>query len=141
MLPPLARSIAVATCLATFGFTAEAFGSNCAGTSTGLIPLTDLGTGLYQNVQGGLYAGGSNVRPPAHEAAGLAIANAIVPLDTLCQPPPHGPLGGGTDRAPARARARRARDRECDRATRHARPAVAQRPRRRDLDRNEQLHA
>ena len=60
--------------------------ANCAGTSTGMIPVTDLGAGFYQGVQGGLYPGGSNDRPAAHEAAGVAIANAIGPLDTLGQP-------------------------------------------------------
>ena len=60
--------------------------SNCAGTSTGMIPVNDLGAGFYKGVQGGLYPGGVNVRPAAHEAAGIAIANAIVPLDTLGQP-------------------------------------------------------
>ena len=60
--------------------------SNCAGTSTGLIPITDLGTGFYQGAQGGLYPGGANARPALHEAAGIAIANAIVPLDTLGNP-------------------------------------------------------
>ena len=59
--------------------------ANCAGTSTGLIPVTDLGAGFYQGVQGGLYPGGANVRPAAHEAAGVAIANTIGPLDTLGQ--------------------------------------------------------
>ena len=60
--------------------------SNCAGTSTGMIPVNDLGAGFYKGVQGGLYPGGVNVRPAAHEAAGIAIANAIMPLDTLGQP-------------------------------------------------------
>ena len=60
--------------------------SNCAGTSTGMIPVNDLGPGFYKGVQGGLYPGGSNVRPAAHEAAGVAIANAIGALDTLGQP-------------------------------------------------------
>lgn len=62
--------------------------SNCAGTSTGMIPVNDLGAGLYKGVQGGLYPGGANVRPAAHEAAGVAIASAIVALDTLGQPDP-----------------------------------------------------
>src|SRR5216117_2404417 len=62
--------------------------SNCAGDSTGLVPLIDLGPGLYHGVQGGLYAGGSNHRPDAHNAAGVAIANAISPLDTLGNPDP-----------------------------------------------------
>ena len=76
---------ALPLCLALLAAPA-ARASNCAGTSTGMIPVTDLGAGLYKGVQGGLYPGGSNVRPAAHEAAGIAIANAIMPLDTLGQP-------------------------------------------------------
>jgi len=62
--------------------------ADCTQTSTGRIPLNDLGANLYQGVPGGLYPGGVNSRPAAHEAAGLAIANAMVPLDTLGQPDP-----------------------------------------------------
>jgi hypothetical protein len=68
----------------------DSIASNCAGTSTGMIPLNDLGAGFYQGHQGGLYPGGSNARPSAHEAAGLTIANAIGPLDTLGHPDPSG---------------------------------------------------
>jgi hypothetical protein len=64
--------------------------ANCEVDSTGLVPLTDLGAGTYQGYLGGLYESGSNIRPPAHEAAGLAIAQSIVPLDTLGQPDPGG---------------------------------------------------
>lgn len=70
-------------------------GSNCnsitfnvPGTSTPIIPLTDLGTGTYQGYQGGLYSGGSNQRPPGNEADGLAFANAIQPLDANGNPDP-----------------------------------------------------
>jgi len=49
--------------------------------STGLVPLPDLGTGLYQGEQGGLYPGGRNTPPPAHRDAGLALAGRVVPLD------------------------------------------------------------
>jgi len=61
---------------------------DCSGTSTGHVPLTDLGAGLYQGFAGGLYPGGANHRPASHDSAGVAIANAIVPLDTLGQPDP-----------------------------------------------------
>lgn len=60
--------------------------ADCTGTSTGLVPLNDLGAALYQGVPGGLYPGGVNQRPAAHDAAGRAIALGIVPLDTLGQP-------------------------------------------------------
>jgi hypothetical protein len=76
---------------ATLHAASLAFAKDCSQTSRGFIPLTDLGTGLYQGFPGGLYGAGSNVRPPAHEAAGLAIANGLVPLDTLGNPDPsHG---------------------------------------------------
>ena len=60
--------------------------ANCANTSTGFIPLIDLGSNLYHGYPGGLYPGGSNLRPSAHEQAGLAIASSIEPLDTLGNP-------------------------------------------------------
>lgn len=69
---------ALAICLIT---TAPGAASNCSGTSTGLVPLTDLGTGTYRGEQGGLYPNGSNVRPEAHEHAGVEIARRIRPLD------------------------------------------------------------
>jgi len=80
---PFLRALALA-CLALAASVARA--SNCAGTSTGMTPVNDLGAGFYKGVQGGLYPGGVNVRPAAHEAAGVAIANAMTPLDTLGQP-------------------------------------------------------
>ncbi len=58
-------------------------------------PLTDLGSDVYirmdgQNTgeTGGLYPEGANVRPPAHEAAGLAQAAQIMPLDVEGNPDP-----------------------------------------------------
>src|SRR5262249_11786883 len=63
---------------------------DCTRTSTGLVPLTDLGFGTYQGFSGGLYPGSSNQRPAGHESAGVAIANAVVPLDTLGNPDPNG---------------------------------------------------
>ncbi|MBZ5679765.1 MAG: choice-of-anchor D domain-containing protein [Acidobacteriia bacterium] len=63
-------------------------GSNCnqiswppATKQPRLIPITDLGTGSYLGAQGGLYPGGSNVRPASHDADGVGIAQGIVPLD------------------------------------------------------------
>ena len=49
--------------------------------STGLIALPDLGKGLYQGEQGGLYPNGENTPPPAHLKAGLKLARQIVPRD------------------------------------------------------------
>ncbi len=49
-----------------------------------------MGAGFYQGFQGGLYPEGSNVRPAAHHAAGVAIANSLAPLDTAGNPDPVG---------------------------------------------------
>jgi len=61
-----------------------------AGTSNPLVDLPDLGTGSYLGAEGGLYPGGSNVRPATHEADGLALANGIVPLDANGNYDPNG---------------------------------------------------
>jgi Cu/Ag efflux protein CusF len=46
-----------------------------------LKPLTEMGDSLYQGQSGGLYPGGKNTRPEAHEAAGLRLAKEVRPLD------------------------------------------------------------
>jgi hypothetical protein len=48
---------------------------------TTATPLTDFGTATYRGYQGGLYPNGSNQRPSSHEAAGIALAQAIKPLN------------------------------------------------------------
>jgi len=65
-------------------------------------PLNDLGTGEYFRINrelndyqptgftGGLYPNGSNVRPAAHTAAGVALANQITPLNPAGVPDPNG---------------------------------------------------
>ena len=84
-----ARAAVWPALLASLALIAQpAFAADCTRDSTGLIPLTDLGAGLYQGFQGGLYSGGTNERPSAHSQAGLAIANSITPLDTLGNPDP-----------------------------------------------------
>jgi hypothetical protein len=60
--------------------------------STGLVPLTDLGKGVYQGFEGGLYPGGGNEPPAAHLKAGLKIAKTIVPLDADGKPSPDGKI-------------------------------------------------
>lgn len=49
--------------------------------STGLVPLSDLGKGIYKSEQGGLYPGGGNTPPPAHLKAGLELARRVAPLN------------------------------------------------------------
>lgn len=57
------------------------------------VPLPDLGAQSYRrmdgqetNFTGGLYPGGSNTRPAAHEAAGLTAAAQIMPRDAQGEP-------------------------------------------------------
>ncbi|HVN18028.1 MAG TPA: choice-of-anchor D domain-containing protein [Dongiaceae bacterium] len=64
--------------------------SYVANTSTPLQALTDLGTGTYLGSQGGLYPGGSNVRPADHDGDGVTIAQGIQPLDANGHPDPNG---------------------------------------------------
>jgi len=59
---------------------APAEAANCKITTVGFTPLNDLGTGTYQGEEGGLYPGGANERPAAHDAAGRALAEAITPI-------------------------------------------------------------
>lgn len=49
-------------------------------------PLTDFGDSTFRGSRGGLYPAGNNQRPAAHNAAGLAIAQSIKPLNSAGQP-------------------------------------------------------
>lgn len=69
--------------------TGVAVAADCTRTHTGRVPLDDLGSGTYLGRQGGLYPGGSNTRPAAHDQAGVALAtNQVVPRDASGQPDP-----------------------------------------------------
>lgn len=57
-------------------------GAECDSTSKGFVPLAELGTGTYQGYEGGLYAGGVNTRPIAHNSAGVNIGWGIRPLNS-----------------------------------------------------------
>jgi hypothetical protein len=63
---------------------------NCNGTSTGLVPLVELGSGLHQGYPGGLFPGGGVLRPDAHDADGLRIARTVTPLDAAGNPAAEG---------------------------------------------------
>jgi hypothetical protein len=63
---------------------------NIPGTTMPIVAVTDLGAGTYLGVEGGLYPGGSNVRPAADDAAGVGIAQQIEPLDSNGNPDPDG---------------------------------------------------
>jgi hypothetical protein len=63
---------------------------DATGTTTPLVPITDLGTGFYGQYQGGLYANGSNVDDPTHHAYGVSMAESVLPLDSNGNPNPNG---------------------------------------------------
>lgn len=69
---------------------------DCAHTTTGKVPLPELGAARYCRdgfcVPGGLYPDGSPTRPPALEEAALAAAESVVPLDTAGDPSPDGAI-------------------------------------------------
>jgi hypothetical protein len=68
----------------------QVLASDCSKTSVGFIPLDSLGAGLYKGQPGGLYPGGSNVRPAAHAGAGFQLAHSITALDANGQPNANG---------------------------------------------------
>ncbi len=57
-----------------------------------LVPINDLGTRQYQGFEGGLYPGGSNRRPEAHERLGMKLASEVQPLDAEGKPGPEGKI-------------------------------------------------
>jgi|SRR5579871_1510112 len=57
-----------------------------------LRALPELGKEKYQGFEGGLYPGGKNERPSAHERAGVALAQRVKPLDANGRPSPQGKI-------------------------------------------------
>jgi hypothetical protein len=64
--------------------------TNIPNTLTPITALNDLGTGTFLGSEGGLYPNGTNVRPPTFDAAGVGLANAILPLDGNGNSDPNG---------------------------------------------------
>jgi hypothetical protein len=56
-------------------------GAECSQTSTGLVPLTDLGKRKYRGHLGGLYPGGSNQPSRPYLRHGLAAAKRVRPVN------------------------------------------------------------
>lgn len=54
---------------------------DCGADSTGMIPLTDLGTGFYLDYEGGLYKDGLNVPTATHISKGTKFANNLKKRD------------------------------------------------------------
>lgn len=66
---------------------------NASDSSGPLVPINDLGTDYYLNSeQGGLYAGGSNVRPTQHDSDGQTFAKEVQPLDQFGNPSASGKI-------------------------------------------------
>jgi hypothetical protein len=58
---------------------------------SGVKALSDMGPGeMYKGHEGGLYPRGASVRPAEHEAAGIALASQVQPLDHDGHPSPDG---------------------------------------------------
>jgi hypothetical protein len=55
--------------------------ADCSLTSTGLIPLTDMGTRRYRGYRGGLYAAGRNTPAPRYLRKGQAASRQIKPIN------------------------------------------------------------
>lgn len=56
-------------------------GAECSQTSTGLVPVTDLGKRRYRGQRGGLYPGGRNKPNARYLRQGLAAARRVKPID------------------------------------------------------------
>ena len=72
------------------GVSPIAHGADCSVTSVGFLPINDLGSGSYLGFQGGLYPGGSNVRPGGHDSAGMTLARSIEAMNANGNPDPNG---------------------------------------------------
>jgi hypothetical protein len=56
-------------------------GADCSLTSTGLIPLTDMGSRRYRGYRGGLYAAGRNTPAPKYLRKGQTASKQIKPIN------------------------------------------------------------
>jgi hypothetical protein len=56
-------------------------GAECSQTSTGLVPLTDLGRRKYRGQRGGLYPNGLNQPPRQYLRQGLSAAKRVRPIN------------------------------------------------------------
>jgi len=87
--PPLLIVVLTSCLLATTGWPSSLC-AQCEGdlTSIGVLPLNDLGVGLYaESFPGGLYPDATSTRPPLHEAAGIELAHTSVrPRDATGAP-------------------------------------------------------
>jgi len=64
-----------------------------AGETTGMVPITELGEGVYKGQTGGLYGGGQNMPPERHRQAAKDQTGLIQPLDADGVPSEAGLIG------------------------------------------------
>jgi hypothetical protein len=83
LLLTIASAMAVAVALSTSSAPASRsqVQADCTLTSTGLIPLTDMGKRRYRGFRGGLYPAGRNRPTAAYLKKGLAASRQVRPLD------------------------------------------------------------
>src|SRR5215216_1548235 len=60
---------------------ANRIGADCSLTSTGLLPLTDMGSRRYRGYRGGLYPGGRNTPAPKYLRKGQTASKQIRPIN------------------------------------------------------------
>ncbi len=72
--------------LAATGAACNDISWDIAGTSSPIVPISDLGTGNYFGTVGGLYGEGHNYPPAQHTSDGIAFAKSIQPLDANGNP-------------------------------------------------------
>jgi hypothetical protein len=72
------RNPAVLPAIVMLAISPAGGGGNCAGTATGLVPLTDLAPATYLGAEAGLYPGPTNLRPAVHDAAADRAARVLL---------------------------------------------------------------
>jgi len=74
-------------------FHLSSFAQQCDNPPTGFTPISDLGSGTFLGMTGGLYGNGSNEIPPAHLQHGIDLAHTVVPLNASGAEDPEGLIG------------------------------------------------
>lgn len=69
------------------------FAQVCSNDSTGYIPISDLGSTLFNGKAGGLYGNGFNSMPVQHKQNGIQLSYEIRPLDWVGNFDPNGKIG------------------------------------------------
>lgn len=79
----IVSAMAVAVALSTSSAPASRSGlqADCSLSSTGLVPLTDMGKRRYRGFRGGLYPAGRNRPTTAYLRKGLTASRAVRPID------------------------------------------------------------